>query len=147
MQWLAYSHISKRLWVQYPASLYIFGVFLAFYLFAFIKWFIFFLTISLTILTDPSEDIDGWEKQDHPETNRKHRGSGYLYGKDAVAGFLRANRLKMICRAHECMQDGYKWYFKKQLVTVFSAPNYSEGNVAAIMNVRARGSIGFQRFR
>lgn len=97
--------------------------------------------------SDPDDDIEEWEKQDQPETNPKHRGIGYLWGSVAHKDFLKRNKLKLIVRAHECVKDGYRWSFGKQLVTVFSAPDYSEGNVAAIATYSARGVLTFATFK
>eukprot|EP00931_Biecheleriopsis_adriatica_P055384 TRINITY_DN32731_c0_g1_i1.p1 TRINITY_DN32731_c0_g1~~TRINITY_DN32731_c0_g1_i1.p1 ORF type:complete len:679 (+),score=132.65 TRINITY_DN32731_c0_g1_i1:162-2198(+) len=46
------------------------------------------------------------------------------YGPDRVQEFNRRNGLKLIIRAHECVQHGYEYFAAGQLLTVFSATNY-----------------------
>ncbi|CAD7956923.1 unnamed protein product [Amoebophrya sp. A25] len=46
------------------------------------------------------------------------------FGPDRVQEFNKRNGLKMIIRAHECVQYGYEYFANGQLLTVFSATNY-----------------------
>merc|ERR1719217_2011287 len=46
------------------------------------------------------------------------------FGPDRVEDFNRRNGLKLIIRAHECVQHGYEDFAAGQLLTVFSATNY-----------------------
>eukprot|EP00448_Togula_jolla_P024893 CAMPEP_0170573732 /NCGR_PEP_ID=MMETSP0224-20130122/2919_1 /TAXON_ID=285029 /ORGANISM="Togula jolla, Strain CCCM 725" /LENGTH=691 /DNA_ID=CAMNT_0010896333 /DNA_START=12 /DNA_END=2088 /DNA_ORIENTATION=- len=46
------------------------------------------------------------------------------FGPDRVQEFNRRNGLRLIIRAHECVQHGYEYFAGGQLLTVFSATNY-----------------------
>ena len=65
------------------------------------------------------------------------RGAGYTFGSDISELFNRRNDLKLICRAHQLVMEGYNWSHFMAVVTVFSAPNYCYrcGNLGAIMQV------------
>lgn len=41
-----------------------------------------------------------------------------------VAKFLEKQEFDLICRAHQVVEDGYEFFARRQLVTLFSAPNY-----------------------
>ena len=50
----------------------------------------------------------------------------FTFGEDVVAQFLRRHDLDLICRAHQVVEDGYEFFARRQLVTIFSAPNYCD---------------------
>jgi hypothetical protein len=69
-----------------------------------------------------------------------------LFGEEAVKEFLSDNGLKMIIRAHECVNTGCQFYFEKMCVTVFSASNYGGlvSNNSAVLEI---GEDGEERVR
>ncbi|SOV14873.1 serine/threonine protein phosphatase 8, putative [Plasmodium sp. gorilla clade G2] len=48
----------------------------------------------------------------------------FKFGKHRLNDFLKNNQLKLIIRGHECVQEGYKYNYKRKLLTLFSAQNY-----------------------
>lgn len=87
---------------------------------------------------DPDKDIEGWGEND--------RGVSYTFGADKVTEFLQKHDLDLICRAHQVVEDGYEFFFKRQLVTIFSAPNYCGefDNAGALMSVDESLLCSFQ---
>eukprot|EP01059_Diplonema_ambulator_P026301 TRINITY_DN4355_c0_g6_i1.p1 TRINITY_DN4355_c0_g6~~TRINITY_DN4355_c0_g6_i1.p1 ORF type:complete len:507 (+),score=80.30 TRINITY_DN4355_c0_g6_i1:94-1614(+) len=62
------------------------------------------------------------------------RGSGCLFGPDETDKFCVRNGLDFVCRAHQCVKDGWKKEQDGRVITVFSAPNYCFAeNKGAIM--------------
>jgi len=51
-----------------------------------------------------------------------------------------------VCRAHQVVEDGYEFFAKRQLVTIFSAPNYCGefDNAGAMMSVDDTLMCSFQ---
>ena len=90
--------------------------------------------------SDPDE-IEAWVIS--------QRGAGYIFGWKVVDEFNRINNLSLICRAHQLVQDGFKYWFKaKNLVTVWSAPNYCYrcGNKASILKLGPKLEQTFELF-
>ena len=73
------------------------------------------------------------------------RGVSYTFGPDIVTKFLAAHDLDLICRAHQVVENGYEFFARRQLVTVFSAPNYCGelDNAGAMMEVDAELRCSF----
>ncbi|EKE40097.1 serine/threonine-protein phosphatase, putative [Entamoeba nuttalli P19] len=66
--------------------------------------------------SDPDPATNDWKSSP--------RGAGHVFGESNVVKFNHANNIDLICRAHQLVNEGYKWCFDKKLVTVWSAPNY-----------------------
>lgn len=66
-----------------------------------------------------------------------------------VTSFLKKNEIDLICRAHQVVEDGYEFFCKKQLVTIFSAPNYCNefNNSGALMKIEEDLTCSFQVLR
>ncbi|KAI3807671.1 hypothetical protein L1987_23604 [Smallanthus sonchifolius] len=88
--------------------------------------------------SDPCSEVKGWGMND--------RGVSYTFGSDIVTGFLEKHDLDLVCRAHQVVEDGYEFFADRQLVTVFSAPNYCGefDNAGAMMSVDETLMCSFQ---
>lgn len=78
---------------------------------------------------DPEKDIAGWAEND--------RGVSFIFGPDVVTSFLTKQDMDLVCRAHQVVEDGYEFFAKRQLITIFSAPNYCGefDNAGAMMSI------------
>ena len=65
--------------------------------------------------SDPDERV-GW--------GISPRGAGYTFGQDISEQFNHINGLKLLARTHQLVQEDYLWQHERQIVTIFSAPNY-----------------------
>jgi len=90
---------------------------------------------------DPDPEAQGWQEND--------RGVSFTFGGDVVENFLKRHEFDLIVRAHQVVEDGYEFFAKRQLVTVFSAPNYCGefDNAGAMMSVDETLMCSFQILR
>ncbi|XP_055380327.1 serine/threonine-protein phosphatase alpha-2 isoform-like [Condylostylus longicornis] len=88
--------------------------------------------------SDPEKDSQGWKEND--------RGVSFTFGADVVQKFLSKHDLDLICRAHQVVEDGYEFFANRQLVTLFSAPNYCGefDNAGGMMTVDESLMCSFQ---
>ena len=87
---------------------------------------------------DPDPSITGWGEND--------RGVSFTFGGDVVRRFLRHHDLDLVVRAHQVVEDGYEFFAGRELVTIFSAPNYCGefDNAGAMMTVDDTLMCSFQ---
>jgi len=90
---------------------------------------------------DPDPETQGFGVND--------RGVSFTFGPDVVEDFLKRHEFDLIVRAHQVVEDGYEFFAKRQLVTVFSAPNYCGefDNAGAMMSVDETLMCSFQILR
>lgn len=92
------------------------------------------------VWSDP-EDVETWAVSP--------RGAGWLFGDRVSQEFCHVNGLNLIARAHQLVNEGYKYHFKSQdVVTVWSAPNYCYrcGNMASVCEIDEDMKPNFKLF-
>ena len=66
--------------------------------------------------SDPDKEATDYDEND--------RGVSVIFGEKVVMDFNKKNDLDLIIRAHQVVDDGYEFFANRQLITIFSAPNY-----------------------
>ncbi len=66
--------------------------------------------------SDPDDEVITFDEND--------RGVSVRFGQKVVFDFNKKNDLDLIIRAHQVVDDGYEFFANRQLITIFSAPNY-----------------------
>ena len=79
------------------------------------------------LTSQPYEDIDTF--------TFPSKGVGYLFGEKALDEFNQKNNIEFFIRGHDLFLDGYQYFFKNKLISLWSAPNFRPWveNKAAIM--------------
>jgi serine/threonine-protein phosphatase PP1 catalytic subunit len=103
--------------------------------------FIIFICLGLLcdlLWSDPDKDVNGWGQND--------RGVSVTFSGTVVESFNKKNDLDLVCRAHQVVEEGYEFFANRQLVTIFSAPNYCGefDNAGAMMSVDENLTCAFQ---
>uniref|UniRef100_A0A6G3MGD6 Serine/threonine-protein phosphatase n=1 Tax=Henneguya salminicola TaxID=69463 RepID=A0A6G3MGD6_HENSL len=92
-----------------------------------------------------------WSDPEKGEKNfgPNERGVSFVFGADVLASFLHQHNFDLFCRAHQVVEDGYEFFADRQLVTVFSAPNYCGefDNAGAYMTVDEQLLCSFKILR
>ncbi len=66
---------------------------------------------------DPKSNLKGFSES--------FRGPGIkFFGEDVFNDFMKEYNLKYLIRAHEVFPEGYRWFFKERLLSIFSSANY-----------------------
>ena len=78
---------------------------------------------------DPDKEINDWGEND--------RGKSFTFGPEIVTKFLAKHDMDLVVRGHQMVEDGYEFFAKRQLVTLFSVSNFRGefDNAGAIMSV------------
>ena len=79
--------------------------------------------------SDPERGVEEYGDND--------RGVSFTFGENVVRKFNSKHDIDLICRAHQVVEDGYEFFQRRQLVTLFSAPNYCGefDNSGAMMSI------------
>jgi len=87
---------------------------------------------------DPDKDASGWAPND--------RGVSIIFSNSVLEAFLKKHDLDLVCRAHQVVEEGFEFFGNRQLVTIFSAPNYCGefDNSGALMSIDENLTCSFQ---
>lgn len=81
---------------------------------------------------DPREEVKGF--------THSFRGPGIFYfGEDVFKEFMERNGFKLMVRAHEVFENGFKYFFNKKLLSIFSAKWYGFPINAKVAEYSSRG--------
>ena len=85
---------------------------------------------------DPHESASQQSSNGFAENDR---GCSYIFSETIAKKFCEKFGFDFICRAHQCVQDGYEFFGGKSLLTIFSASNYcgDTGNFGAILSINS----------
>ncbi len=88
--------------------------------------------------SEPNEEIKGWLQN--------ASGNSVTFGAEVVSRFLERHEMDLIVRGHKRVGDGYEFFAKRQLVTIWGAPgdNDEYSNDAAVLNIDESLLCSFQ---
>ena len=74
--------------------------------------------LSDLLWSDPEKGVEDWAPN--------QRGISVLFNENIIKKTLEDLDIDLICKAHQVVENGYEFFAKRRLVTVFSSPNYCE---------------------
>ena len=91
--------------------------------------------------SDPLRNFSGFKVS--------QRGSGFMFGLDALSHFLHANKLTLLVRGHECVMGGCEQSLPNKCITVFSASFYCgiTPNMSGIMVLKEDSTCEFVKYQ
>ena len=94
-----------------------------------------------TVVGNTEVDENGWGEND--------RGTSYVFNEKVVSNFVKQYDIDLIVRGHQVVEDGYEFFSDKNLVTIFSAPNYCNefDNDGALLSVGENLCCSFKQMR
>lgn len=89
---------------------------------------------------NPDKEVDEWGENTDDNISFK------VFGPVIVSKFLAKHDFDMVCRGKQMVEDGYEFFAKRQLVTIFSAPNFCGvfDNAGAMMSIDETLMCSFQ---
>ncbi|MHA1648250.1 MAG: metallophosphoesterase family protein [Promethearchaeota archaeon] len=97
--------------------------------------------MSALLWSDPKENVIDYEI--HEDTGRNY------FGESIFQKFMETNNLDLMVRAHEVLEQGYKFFFNKKLISLFSSSYYKNRKIgnAVIMRLKEKnGSFDSPEF-
>ena len=91
---------------------------------------------------NPDSEINGWGENSYNDVFF----CSFTFGPEIVSKFLAKHHFDLIVRGHQVVEDGYEFFAKRQLVTLWSAPNYRGefDNAGAMMSIDETLMCSFQ---
>jgi serine/threonine-protein phosphatase 5 len=105
--------------------------------------------VSLEELSDLEHELLWNDPSDQPGITGNPRGDGvYRFGPDITDRFLKRNKLELLVRSHEMVNEGFEFSQNGKCVTVFSASNYTGyfRNKGAFLTVDSEGLVTPHQF-
>jgi len=86
--------------------------------------------MSWLLWSDPKDNVIDFELR--PESGRN------FFGESAFQRFMDFNKLDLMVRAHEILEQGYKFFFNHRLISIFSTSFYKNKKIgnAVIMRLK-----------
>ena len=92
---------------------------------------------------NPDKEVMGWGENDDIEW---HGEVSFTFGPEIVSKFLAKHDMDLVVRGHQLVEDGYEFFANRQLLTLFSVPNFRGefDNAGAFMSVDETLMCSFQ---